>query len=173
MHAKTTSLSLDADPPSTHLLRGTLVCLSLIYQSFPSDFSTMGCCPSTANVPSNKATEDESVQMSPVTAHEPVAEDPSTTLPQPPSRTPFSHQPTHGREMTPSPEALRRVMSDSPQPSSSSFGIQRANSVQAGSSASRRQVLTSTVQKVLSNPSKPLKYVAHFWSMACTRLTPP
>lgn len=172
MHAKTTSL--DADPTYTHLRRGTLVCLSLIYQSFSSDFSTMGCCSSTANVSSNKATEDEPVQMSPVTAHEPVAEDPSTTLSRPPSRTPFSPQPTHGREMTPSPEALRRVMSESsPQPSSSSFGIQRAISVQAGSSASRRQVLTSTVQKVLSNPSKPLKYVAHFWSMACTRLTPP
>jgi hypothetical protein len=74
--------------------------------------------------------------------------------------------------MAPS-EALRRVMSDSPQPSSSSSKIQRASSVQAGSSASRRPVLTSTLQKVLSNPSKPLKYVTCFWSMTCTRLTLP
>ena len=107
--------------------------------------------------------------MSPMTPREPVAKGPSTTLSQPPSRTLSSHQPTHGREMTPSPEALRRAMSESSlQPSPSSSKIQRANSVKAGWSACGPQVLTPNVQKVLSNPSKPPTYVARFWSMIHT-----
>jgi len=68
---------------------------------------------------------------------------------------------THGREMAQSAESLRRVESESSlQSSSASPKVKRTNSVQASPSASRHQALTPTVQQVLSNTSKPLKYVA-------------
>ena len=162
MHAK--KMSLDVDPPSTHLRRGILVCRSLIYQVRfleCSDIIPMGCCNSTANDSPPAPAPAKSVPVLPATPREPVAEGSSTTLSQRRGRTSPPHLPTHGRQTTPSPEVLRRVMSESsPQPSSPSPKIKRNNSVQASPSASRRQVLTPTVRQVLSNHSKPLKYVA-------------
>jgi len=126
----------------------------------------MGCCNSTANDPSSDTPVAESVPVSSATPREPVAEDSSTTLPQRRSRTPLARLLTHGTEMTQSSEGLRRVVSESSlQPSSPSSKIKRANTVQASPSASRHQALTSTVQQVVSNHSKPLKYVVRFWSI--------
>ena len=135
----------------------------------------MGCCNSTANDPSPDMAAEESMPPPSARSRESVAEDSSSTFPQQQrSRTPPARLPTHGGEMTPSPEVLRRVMSESaPQLPSPSSNIRRTNSVQAGSFARRRQVLTSTVQQVLSNPSHPLKYVARFWFINRTLLIPP
>jgi len=160
-----------------HLQRGILVCRSLIYQVRfleCSDAIPMGCCNSTANDLSSDTPVAESVPVASATPWEPVAEDSSTTLSQRRSRTRLPRLLTHGRETTQSAEGLRRVVSESSlQPSSASPKVKRTNSVQASPSASRHQALTSTVQQVLSNTSKPLKYVARFWAINHTRLTSP
>jgi hypothetical protein len=69
--------------------------------------------------------------------------------------------PTHDGGTTSSTKVLRRVKSF-PQQSLPSSKIHRTRSVLSRPSQSKVQVLTSTVQQVLSNPSNPPKYVARF-----------